>query len=62
MTDSVLVGLNATSHLVAHKFILAKSALRFSAAVIGFSTMMYRLVSSAKSRIVECISSTMSFM
>ena len=51
MRDSVLDGLNVTSHLDAQACTLARSELSFSAASMGFSTMRYRLVSSAKSLI-----------
>ena len=49
--DSVFKGLNFTSHFSAHSAIFSRSALRSSAATFGSSTMIYRLVSSAKRRI-----------
>ena len=59
---SVLVGLSVTSQGAAHREILFRSMLRQSAAVLGLSTVMYRLVSSANSRILEPISVTMSLI
>ena len=60
--DVVFVGLKSTNHEVAHLFIVSKSILRLRAADCGFSTIMYRLVSSAKRRIGEFILRTMSFI
>ena len=56
--DSVFKGLNFTSHFSAHSaiFIFSRSALRSSAATFGSSTMIYRLVSSAKRRIDDPMS------
>ena len=59
---SVLVGLNVTSQVAAHREILLRSMLRQSAAVVGLSTIMLRLVSSANSRMLEHISVTMSLI
>ena len=60
--DSVFKGLNFTSHFSAHSAIFSRSALRSSAATIGSSTMIYRLVSSAKRRIDDPMSCTISFI
>ena len=60
--DSLFVGLNVTSQVIAHREILSRSMFRRAADVIGSSTIIKRLVSSAKRRICEPISSTMSFM
>ena len=46
--DSVFKGLHFTSHFSAHSAIFSRSALWSSAATIGSSLMIYRLVSSAK--------------
>ena len=46
--DSDFKGLNFTSHFSAHSAIFSRSALRSSAATLRSSTMIYRLVSSAK--------------
>ena len=62
MRDSVLDGLNVTNHLDAQACTLARSELSFSAASMGFSTMRYRLVSSAKSLIQALMFSTMSLI
>ena len=59
---SVLLGLNVTNQVAAHCDILSRSVFRFSAAVIGLSTMIKRLVSSAYRRMFEPISTTMSLM
>ena len=61
-SDSDLEGLNFTNHFSAHLRIVSKSVLIISAALIGLSTIMYKLVSSAKSRTHDCISATISFM
>ena len=50
--DSVFLGLNRTSHLSAHEDIFARSWLRVFDALSGESTIIYRLVSSAKRRIM----------
>ena len=60
--DSFLSGLNFTNQDFAHFDILLRSVLRISAAASGLSTIIYRLVSSAKSRMFDRISVTMSFM
>ena len=60
--DSVLKGLKTTSHFFAHRATVSKSELRSSAASVGSSITIYRLVSSAKRRILEPKSFTMSFM
>ena len=61
-TDSDFAGLNLTSHFVAHWWIFDRSEFNWVAASIGLSTMIYRLVSSAKSLIEELMSSTISLM
>ena len=61
-TDSDLEWLNFTNHFSAHLWIVSKSVLIISAALIGLSTIMYKLVSSAKSRTHDCIPVTISFM
>ena len=58
----VLVGLNVTNQVAAHCEILLRSKLRQSAAMVGLSTMIKRLVSSANKRIWEPMSVTMSLM
>ena len=60
--DSDFDGLNDTSHLTAQACILARSAFSSSAALMGLSTIIKRLVSSAKSLMQECISSTISLI
>ena len=60
--DSVFLGLNKTSHLSAKDDIFARSWLRVFDALSGESTIIYRLVSSAKRRIVEWISFTITFI
>ena len=60
--DSVLKGLKNISYYLAHRAIISMSLLRSSAASVGSSTTIYRLVSSGKRRIFEPISFTMSFM
>ena len=59
---SVLLGLNVTSHFFAQVCIELISVFKHSAAISGVSTIMYKLVSFAKSFIVELMSLTMSFM
>ena len=59
---SVLTGLKRTSHLLAHAIILSRSRLRSSAAVSGFSTTRNKLVSSAKRRILQPMSLTISLI
>ena len=60
--DVVFVGLKSTNHEVTHLFIVSNSILRLCAADCVFSTIMYRLVSSAKRRIDEFILRTLSFI
>ena len=60
--DSVVLRLNNTSYLSAHQDIFVKSWLRVFGALPSDSKMIYRLVSSAKRRIVDLISFTMSFI
>ena len=60
--DSVLTGLNKTSHFLAHLRILSRSIFKSSAAVSGFSTVINKLVSSAKRRILQPISATISLI
>ena len=60
--DSEFAELNDTSHLTAQACILARSAFSSSAALMGLSTIIKRLVSSAKSLMQECISSTISLI
>ena len=62
MNDSFLTGLNFTNHFPAQTEILFMSSLISRAAVSGFSTITKRLVSSAKRRIFEPISLTISLM
>ena len=61
-SDSVLEGLKDTSQVAAHREILSRSVLRQFAASEGSSTIIKRLVSSAKSRMFEPMSVTMSLM
>ena len=58
--DSLLFGLNFTNQDFAHFDILLRSVLRISTAASGLSTIIYRLVSSANSRMFDRISVTMS--
>ena len=60
--DSVLVGLKSTSHDAAYCDITFRSEFRQTAAVIGLSTTIKRLVSSAKSLMFAPMSFTISFM
>ena len=60
--DVVFVRLKSTNHEVADLFVVSKSILRLRAADCGFSTIMYRLLSSAKRRIDEFILRTISFI
>ena len=60
--DSDFAGLNDTSHLTAQAGILARSAFSSSAALMGLCTIIKRLVSSVKSLMQECISSTISLI
>ena len=59
---SDFAGLNVTNHCWAQRLIFSRSELSVSAAWIASSTMIYRLVSSAKSLMEELISSTISFI
>ena len=59
---SFLLRLNVTSHYFAHLEILSRSKFRSSAAATGSSVIIYTLVSSAKRRILEPISFTISFI
>ena len=61
-SDSVFKGLNFTNQASAHLTIFLRSALRISAATSGLSTVMKRLVSSAKRRMLDPISVTISLM
>ena len=47
------IGLKSTNQLSAQWCIVPRSELRLSAAVLGFSTIIYRLVSSAKRRMFD---------
>ena len=60
--DVVFAGLKSTNHEVAHLFIVSKYIFRLRAADCGFSTKMYRLVSSAKRLMDEFILRTISFI
>ena len=62
--DSDFIGLNVTSHLLvsAQHWILTSSKLNWSAVWIGSSTIIYKLVSTAKSLIEELMLSTKSFI
>jgi len=60
--DSVLDGLKVTSHLLAHEFIFCRSSFKISAIIIGFSTIIERLVSSANNFTFEVLSDTISYM
>ena len=62
ITDSDFAGLNLTSHFVIHRWIFDRSEFNWLAASTGLSTMIYRLVSFAKSLIDELMSSTISLM
>ena len=53
---SVFNGLNFTNQASAHLTISSRSALRISAATSGLSTILIRLVSSAKGRMLVTIS------
>ena len=56
------LGLKATNHVAAQRDIFSKSAFRVSAATSGLSTIIQRLVSSAKRRMLVPLSVPMSFM
>ena len=62
MRDSVLIGLKGTSHDAAHCDMTFRSEFGQTAAVTGFSTMIKRLVSSAKSLMFAPMSFTISSM
>ena len=62
MNDSDFYGLNFINHLSAQESIFCISGLRTIAAVSGFSTKIYNVVSSAINRKLELISDTISFM
>ena len=51
--DSLLEGLNVTSHSLVHLAIFSRSMFSKCAVTSGCSTIRYKLVSSAKSRIFE---------
>ena len=56
------VGLKVTSQRLAHSIIFSRSMFKSSAAISGFSTIINKLVSSAKSRIFEPMSVTISLI
>ena len=60
--DTLLEGLKLTSHVIAQRDIFSRSAIRQAAEMIGSSTIIKRLVSSANRYICEPISSTISLM
>ena len=60
--NSDFSGLNVTSHFSAQRWILARSKFNCSAVCMGSSSMIYKLVSSAKSLIEELMSTTMSLI
>ena len=60
--DSVLVGLNVTSHTLAHLAIASRSMFSYCAVTSQFSTIRFKLVSSAKSRIFAWILIMMSLI
>ena len=62
MNDSDFNGLNFTNHMSAKKSVFCISELRTIAAVSGFSTIIYKVVSSANKHISELMSDTISFM
>ena len=51
--DSDFAGLKLTNHLLAHRLIFSISEFNIWAASAGLSTIMYRLVSSVKRRILQ---------
>ena len=51
--DTVLDGLKSTNQSLAYRVIIPRSVFKIVAAVCGFSTIIYRLVSSANSLILE---------
>ena len=60
--DSLLDGLNVTRHSLAHLAIVSRSMFSSFAVTSGCSTIRYKLVSSAKSRIFAWISLTISLL
>ena len=58
--DSFFVGLKLTSQVAAHLVILEKSVFKLISAARGVSTTIKRLVSSAKRRIFEPVTLTIS--
>ena len=60
--DSFLEGLKVTNQIAAQRESFSRSELRQRAAVVGLSTMMKRLVSSANKRILDLIFLTISLM
>ena len=60
--EVVKVGLKYTSQLSAQWCIVPKSELRVSATVLGFSTIIKRLVSSAKRRMFDWMLLTISLI
>ena len=62
MNDSDFNGLNFANHMSAQESIFCISELRSIAAVSGFATIIYKVVSSANNRMLELISDTISFM
>ena len=60
--DSVLAGLNLTSHVFARSVFFSRSVFKVSAAVLRLFTTRKRLVSSAKSLMLDPISLRMSFI
>ena len=58
----VLFGLNETSHWLDHCVIDSRSSFSASAASVGWFTVMYNVVSSAKRRMSDLTISTISFM
>ena len=58
--DSFFVGLKLTSQVAAHLVILEKSVFKLISAARGVSTTIKRLVSSAKRRICEPVTLTIS--
>ena len=60
--DFVFVGLNITNQVATQCESLSKSVLRQAATITGFSTLIERLISSAKKLILAPMSLTMSLM
>ena len=60
--DLLLVGLNVTSHSLVHLTFVPRSMFSNCAVTSGCSTIRYKLVLSAKSRIFACISFTISLL